>query len=119
MADSKDSAPDWDNLPPLDDGDYSEWAWDYDRDGPLPCDAWESWPSQDERCGDDAVFSIGRVADTDLPVCPRHLGPVLCNTRNLEWPMTDYSELEWIGPGQGPPNAMTPDEAHARIMRGP
>lgn len=99
--------------------DLEKWTYDWEKDGPLECDAWEDWPKTGRRCGDDAYFSIGRVADTDLPVCPRHLGPVLCNMRNLEWPLTEWSDIEWVGPGERPPNAMSPEQAQARILRGP
>ena len=119
MTGSTDAQPSWDDLPPLDQNDYSEWDWDYDRDGPLECEAWLDWPRKLARCRDDAVFEVHRVADSALAVCPRHLGPVLCNTPNLEWPFTTWSYLGWVGPGEGPRHAMTPEQADARIMQGP
>ncbi len=93
--------------PPLAEPDYQDW----------PCDAFRDGSGGSQRCGLPALFEITRVADMSIPVCASHLGPVLAYAPTVEWPLTRWSSIEWIGPGTRPPNAYSPEEADAATRR--
>lgn len=77
------------------------------------CDAYADGPEGGPRCEAAADFVIDRVADSPLCVCSKHLGPVLLHGRNVRWP----PQLEWLGNGDAPPNAVLPAAAKVREDR--
>jgi hypothetical protein len=115
-ADYEPAPVDWLYLPELPSTVHASGKADFHH-FPWPCEAYRDGPDGGPRCDEPAVFSIHRVMDTALPVCAAHLGPVLCTAPTVEWPFTTWSEIEWIGPGERPPNAMSPEAADAHIEK--
>lgn len=80
------------------------------NDQPLPCDANLEGPEGQTRCEKPGIFQIDRVADTSMPVCAEHLGPVLAHANTVLWP----PRIGWDGGGDRPPNALDAAAAEAR-----
>jgi hypothetical protein len=67
------------------------------------CDAWLEGPKGKTRCHAPAPFELVRMAsDSNLYLCPVHVGPVLEHAPDLPWPPT----ILWTGQGEIPPNGL-------------
>ncbi|GAA3012466.1 hypothetical protein GCM10010483_66620 [Actinokineospora diospyrosa] len=64
-------------------------------------------------CWEPASFLIERVADTTLSTCAEHLGPVLQHAVGVLWPQ----QIEWIGPGPKPHNAIAAGQEEQEHLR--
>ena len=80
-------------------------------DNQMLCDAWLEGPTGKTRCEVSAPFRLERMhSDTNLYLCPAHVGPVLMHAKDLPWPPT----INWEGPGELPPNALSEAEVQRR-----
>lgn len=78
------------------------------------CEAFIDWPDGTTYCDETALFMVDRSADTPLPVCAKHLGPILEHAVNVLWP----PNIDWLGGTDlRPPNAVLADPENDARMR--